>query len=148
MITIAIDTREQRPWSFDRGRVNVVYRALDAGDYALDGDTGFSIERKSLDDFCGTISSGWSRFRREIDRMAHYPARVIIVEADFAETCFWQGKPPQHNHPRVTPQFVMMRIAELTMIGVSILWAGDRDLAAALCLAILERRESERKNHT
>ena len=51
---IIIDTREQTPWSFPP-EIPVEIGTLKTGDYALAGDDAFAIERKSKDDFLGTI---------------------------------------------------------------------------------------------
>lgn len=152
---IIIDSREQAPWAWDPGAATTEIRALAAGDYALASDceavkgrvslaVRFAIERKSLDDFLGTISAGWDRFGRELVRMEAFPARVVIVESDFARCCF-SGEdgnvtPPPHNHPALTPMFVGRRISELTMMGVSVLFAGDSQLAAGLAYRIFRRR--------
>lgn len=153
---IVIDTREQAPWTWNPGDVTTEVRALAAGDYALAEDceqvrgratlaVRFAIERKSLDDFLGTISVGWDRFLRELDRMTAFPARVIIVEGNFSECCFSQGadgiQSPPHNHPALTPAFVARRISELTMMGVTVLLAGDAELAAGLAFRIFRRRQ-------
>jgi hypothetical protein len=73
-----------------------------------------------------------------------FPARVVIVEADFLQCCFSQGEkgivPPPHNHPGVMPAFVARRVAELTMAGVSVLFAGSAELAAGLAYRIFKRR--------
>ena len=104
----------------------------------------FAVERKELNDFLGTMSSGWERFQRELIRMESFPARIVIVEGDFEECCF-SGygdnlTPPQHNHQNLTPQFVARRIAELALQGVSVIFAGDAQLAAALAYRIFVRR--------
>lgn len=113
---------------------------LDAGDYALDGDTRLSIERKSLDDFLGTISSGWERFERELERMANqrHVARCIVVEGSIADIA--NGK---HNHSRLTLGFVMKRIGRLTLEGVSILFAEDHNIAAITAYGILRERNKD-----
>ena len=113
-LNIIIDSREQRPWSWAKNDAATSVRSLVAGDYALASDceevkgkqmlaVRFAIERKSLDDFLGTISTGWDRFQRELIRMESFPARVVIVEGDFSACCFAQGEgcviPPPHNHP-------------------------------------------------
>jgi ERCC4-type nuclease len=154
-LRIVIDSREQAPWAWDPSDAVTEVRALMAGDYALAGDcervkgrdalaVRFAIERKSLDDFLGTISAGWDRFQRELVRMEAFPARVVIVEGDFSACCFAQGEgcviPPPHNHPALRPAFVARRIAELTMQGVSVLMAGDAQLAAGLAYRVLRRR--------
>jgi ERCC4-type nuclease len=143
---IIIDTREQTPWSFP-ATVETARGTLQAGDYALAGDT-WAIERKSLDDFLGTVSTGWERFQRELDRMPWEAAKVVIVEGEFGQCCFRSGVAgeivgPSHNHPMLSPSFVASRVAELTMAGVSVLFAGDPGQAAALAYHLLRRRELE-----
>ena len=148
-LNITIDTREQTPWHFPEWVARTTVGTVKTGDYCLDGDVGFAIERKSLDDFCGTISSGWERFLREIDRMDGWPAKVIMVEADFESLLFREtvvdGETvllcPEHKHFMVNPGFVMKRIGELTMMGVSVLFAGDADMASALAVAIFRQRQ-------
>ena len=153
---IVIDTREQSPWSWAPSDATTEIRGLAAGDYALASDcesvrgravlaVRFAIERKSLEDFLGTISAGWDRFLRQMDRMDAFPARVVIVEGDFASCCFSGGEgeqvtPPPHNHPALHPAFVARRIAELTMMGVSVLFAGDSQMAAGLAYRVFRRR--------
>jgi hypothetical protein len=154
-LRIVIDTREQSPWAWDPSDAVTEVRALVAGDYALASDcepvrgreslaVRFAVERKSLDDFLGTISAGWDRFQRELDRMSAFPARVVIVEGNFSECCFSGGEgcviPPPHNHPALRPCFVGRRIAELTMMGVSVLFAGNADLASGLAYRVFRRR--------
>jgi len=136
-MTIVIDTREQRPWHFPPEMAKTVRRTIDAGDYALLGDEqNFAIERKSMDDFTGTISSGWKRFRRELDRMkmAQFPARVIIVECDMDDII-------KHRYNgKITPRFVMKRIAELALDNVSVLLGGNHLQCTGMAFAILIER--------
>jgi len=154
-LRIVIDSREQSPWAWDPSDAVTEVRALVAGDYAIAQDcevvrgrealaVRFAIERKSLDDFLGTISAGFGRFQRELARMEAFPARVVVVEGDFSDCCFSEDAgvlvPPPHNHPQLRPSFVARRIAELTMMGVSVLFAGDAQLAAGLALRIFKRR--------
>ncbi len=155
LLQIVIDNREQAPWGFPGHLAKVSWGTLNAGDYALAGDKRFAIERKSLDDFLGTISTGWDRFCREIDRMdaADFPAKVVIVEGNFEACCFRQDAatgggllPPDHRHFNLTPQFVTRRIAELTMRGVSVLFAGNASYAAAVALKILLVRHEDLEN--
>jgi len=157
-LRIVIDTREQAPWAWDESQASTRVSALVAGDYALEADcepqkgkkslaVRFAIERKSLDDFLGTIAQGWDRFQRELIRMESFPARVIIVEGDFESVCFkyhdGEVEAPQHNHPRLTPLFIARRVAELTMMNVSVLFAGDASLASCLAYRIFKRREEK-----
>lgn len=142
---IVIDTREQTPWGFPP-EVAVEIGTLKTGDYALKGDSAFAIERKSKDDFLGTISTGWGRFCRELNRMdaAGFPAKPILVECDFSAFCFSERNgeiiPPDHEHYMLTPQFVMKRIGQLTARGAAVVFAGNPQFASALALAILRER--------
>jgi len=144
MLNIVIDTREQRPWSFPSDRVQTQRDTLHTGDYAIVGDGCFAIERKSLDDFLGTISSGWERFLREIGRMESpgcEPLR-LIVEASVLDFCFTidaEGNPipPSHNHPMLSPAFVLKRIGQLSGMNVTPLFAVNRELAATVALEML-----------
>jgi len=157
-LRIVIDTREQTPWSWEPSDAVTEIHGLSAGDYALWQDcesvkgrdsyaVRFAIERKSLDDFLGTISSGWERFQRELERMQTFPARVVIVEGDFESCCFKEladmVMPPEHNHVMLRPAFVARRVAELTLEGVSVLFCGDSQLAAGMAYRVLRRRFEE-----
>jgi len=148
-MVIVIDTREQRPWGFPP-HIKVEIGTLRTGDYALKGDeTNFAVERKSGDDFVGTISLGWHRFCKELNRMddANFAAKVVVVETDFETFCYRlrQGAliPPDHEHTRCTPQFVMKRLAQLTMRNVSVIFAGSADYGAAIALRIFYEREEQ-----
>jgi len=150
-LRIVIDTREQTPWAFDPSVVEPEIGTLKTGDYALAGDLHFGIERKSLDDFLGTISSGWNRFTHELGRMdqAAWMVKPIIVEADFQSVFFAtdaQGNlvSPQHRHPKLTPQFIRMRIAELVMnYEANVHFAGDPFLAAGLAVELFKQRQKQ-----
>ena len=149
-LKITIDTREQRPWSFPEHSTVATRGTIKVGDYSLTGDEDlFSVERKSLDDFVGSISTTWDQFRVRFVKMkeANWPAMVCIVESDFIDTCFKDVsdkiEPPPHNHPRITPQFIRARIAELSYYGAGILFAGTPDLASALCWRVLYERQCD-----
>jgi ERCC4-type nuclease len=125
------------------------------GDYAIDGDDRFAIERKSLDDFVGTVFSGWERFVREIGRMegAGFVARVVIIEADYDMLMMTQGAggeiiAPCHHHPMITPQAVAGRIADLTMMGVSCLFCRDAGHAALQAYHLFCRRAAQIANES
>lgn len=154
-LSIVIDTREQTPWSFDPSKVDAQIGTLKTGDYALAGDLYFGIERKSLGDFVGTIGKGWERFERELDRMdaACWKVKVIIVESDYQSCCFATSDsgdlvPPQHKSFMLTPQFIMMRIAQLTMRGVAVIFAGNAHYAAGLATSIFRQRQNQIINQT
>lgn len=140
MLSIIIDTREQTPWSFPEHLATVQRGTLQAGDYALDGDDGFAIERKSLNDFIGTISTGWGRFQRELERMEvlKYPAKVVIVEAGIMEII--NG---EYNHCKINPPFIFKRAAQLVMNGICVLFADNPITAAGMAFNILKERDGQ-----
>lgn len=133
-LSIIVDTREQRPWNFPEELATVRRGTLNYGDYALDGDH-FCIERKNLDDFVGTISSGWERFVAELNRMPLAPARVVIVEGSLLDIM-------QHKYRAgVVPSFVTKRIAELALSGITVLLCDNDLFAAGMAYSILKRRQ-------
>lgn len=140
VLHIAIDTREQAPWHFPPEMAVVSRRTVKTGDYALvlDGDVvdaGFAVERKSLDDFVGTVSSGAARFAREIERMAGWPCKVIVVEGTDAQIVRHE-----YNHPKPTPAFVTGQIVQLAWRGVHTYFAADASRAAQICWRFLLER--------
>jgi hypothetical protein len=74
---IAIDTREQKPLRFD----DSIVMKLDIGDYTACGEN-FSntfIDRKAISDFIGTVTNGFNRFCKELDRAVKMNAYVFIM---------------------------------------------------------------------
>ena len=80
------DTREQKPLHFEN--INTKEVKLDFGDYTL-GGKGFSyvfVDRKSESDFKGTMSQGFERFCRELERAREFKSYLfIVVESDFKQ---------------------------------------------------------------
>lgn len=76
-IPIYIDTREQKPLKFP------VHKSLklDFGDYTMGGDnyTYTFVDRKSEGDFKGTMTVGFKRFRKELERAKQFNAYLYIV---------------------------------------------------------------------
>ena len=82
LATIIIDTREQEPYSFDPRQAAAVRRTLPAGDYSVEGlEERVAVERKTLDDFVSTVIHNRARFRKELRKLAGYPAACVVVEA-------------------------------------------------------------------
>ena len=81
---ILIDTREQKPLHF----INSKLLKLDVGDYAVGGklyDYTF-VDRKSYQDFCSTVTNGYNRFLKELDRCRSTGCYLFVV----IETAFDQ----------------------------------------------------------
>lgn len=86
MFKIIIDTREQHPFSFEGYPVEIIPGTLNAGDYSIPGFTDrVAVERKSLADLIGCLSSGRERFIRELERLRGYESAAVVVESGFYE---------------------------------------------------------------
>lgn len=83
-LTIVCDTREQNPFTFFDKECDVVQGALDSGDYSILGfENKIAIERKSLGDLIGCLTSGRERFCRELDRLRGYETCAIVIESSW-----------------------------------------------------------------
>lgn len=153
MINIIIDTREQTPFHFEPHLVNVRRATLKIGDYAIDGDDGFAVERKSFDDFLGTISSGWERFAKEVARARAKGFVLPIVVEGWLDDCLYYDsgteiEPPisRLNHPNLTPGFILARVGELWQMGACVIPMGGVVQATALTYNLLNYRAKELSN--
>lgn len=81
-IVITTDTREQLFLDFTKFRgVSSVRGTLKTGDYSIQGyEDQITFERKSVQDLVGTLTSGHSRFLREMERMRSFKAKYILIE--------------------------------------------------------------------
>lgn len=81
-LRIVRDSREQQPFAFDGFPVNVEIGTLASGDYSLSGfENRIAIERKSLPDLVGCLSTDRKRFEAELARLRGYDAAAVIVES-------------------------------------------------------------------
>lgn len=134
-MTIICDTREQRPWHFPEEYATMRRGTLKYGDYALDGDS-WAIERKSMSDFVGTVSAQWDRFCRELEKMPPLPQRTIIVEGSMIDII-------EGNYNGASrPKYIMHRIAQLTLMGVSVLFCESETLSAVMAYRLFRRRHA------
>ena len=78
---IIIDTREQKPLEFT---VPTIRECLPCGDYRAkfsDGSLSEVVfERKSINDLFSTLSSGYPRFKREIELSHELRISIIIID--------------------------------------------------------------------
>ena len=131
---IIADTREQAPWTFEGQGIEVVRAKLDAGDYSVEGlEKRVAIERKSLDDWTGTVMRSRQRFYRELDLLRAYEFRCVIIEAGVREILRGSYK------SQASPQSVLGFIAEIT-VGqhVPVYLGGSRAEAQVLAAAFLK----------
>lgn len=81
---IIIDTREQNRLKFKHKSITeVLIQGLNTGDYAAVFSDNFKppmvFERKNISDLYGTLSKGYDRFKREIERAKEQNLQLIII---------------------------------------------------------------------
>lgn len=128
-ITIAIDTREQAPYSIEFGEMgfNVASVSLDTGDYSVlvPGMLDIvALERKSLSDFVSCCTSERERFSKELQRLRAFRHAVVLIEATHEE--IFSGL----YRSKANPRALVASIARWQSEGVFIYPAGNRDSAA------------------
>lgn len=131
---VVCDTREQAPWTFDGQRgITLSRAALPTGDYSLVGlESRVTIERKSIDDFTGTVLRDRARFYRELERMRSFDVRCVIVETSVREIM------AGNYVSQVAPSVVLGFVAEITVAqSVPVYLAGTRAEAQILAGQLL-----------
>ncbi len=122
-VLAVIDTREQLPLALP---LRTITDTLPTGDYSVSGfEDLICVERKSLPDLIGCMTSGRSRFERELQRMKAYEARCVVVEAS------WQQLRNGEYRSRITPEAATHSVVSwLSRFGVPFLFVDDRTAAA------------------
>lgn len=133
---LIIDTREQLPLDFSRwDDVQVEVAGLPLGDYALHGlETRAAIERKSIADLVGSLSSGRDRFETELMRARGYDLFCIVVEGSMQDVA-------EHKYrSQMPPESVLQSLfAFQARYRVPTLWAGSREGAAYVAHSLLQK---------
>lgn len=113
-ISIYVDTREQKPYKLN---LPIDVTTLKYGDYTLSDSKicgNLHIERKSIVDFIGTLSGGYERFKREIERAKEADANLVVLTEDTLDHCLaFKNLPYVSKKIRVTPEFVFHNVREL-----------------------------------
>ncbi|HOR65811.1 MAG TPA: ERCC4 domain-containing protein [Candidatus Sumerlaeota bacterium] len=145
-LTIVIDSREQTPWAFSAD-VRTVVSGLPAGDYSLAGfEDEIAIERKSFDDFLGSITRGRTRFEAELRKLRPYRFKAIFVE-----DAGWDDVLFQRYRAQVHPNAVFGTISALQVkYGLPVIFLPTPEIAAQMAERMLTlfakyvRRDFER----
>jgi len=78
---ILIDTREQDPWTFARWPCRRRSVGLVTGDYSVGGmNATLRVERKSVFDLFGSMTSSRARFLKQLERLGRFPSAFLVVE--------------------------------------------------------------------
>lgn len=131
---VIVDTREQTPWTFEEQGVELVRAKLESGDYSVEGlESRVAIERKSLDDWTGTVMRSRTRFYAELERLRAFEFRCVIVEAGVREIMAHRYK------SRAAPASVLGFVAEISVVqSVPVYLGGTRAESQVLAGALLK----------
>jgi DNA excision repair protein ERCC-4 len=141
-VTIVIDTREQEPYGFNPQLVTQVRRALPAGDYSVAGlEQTVAVERKTLDDFVGTVIRSRGRFHRELRRLASYTRACVVVEADAADVFAGRYRGDAHPH-----SVLGSALAIAVDFGIPVFFCSNRQIACRFVEGYL-LRAAQRRAH-
>lgn len=139
-LCILCDTREQNELQFDK-KIKVVKSALNFGDYSTSSAhfNNLFIERKSLNDAVNTLSKGYDRFRRELDRSREFEARAVILCEENFNNIFSIGYTPHTKKIKATPDFILHRMREIMndYSNTQFLFVDGRKEAAEILVKLL-----------
>jgi len=131
---ILCDTREQQPLSFPTLIRN--YEALKFGDYRLNDDDfthHCCIERKALNDFYTTITSGYARFIKEVERAQEAGFYlVVLIESPFSSIYSFATNVLEPMQIYIKPEHVFHNMREMCQKypNLQFLFVHDRDEAS------------------
>jgi len=137
---IIIDTREQLPYKFETpseiGTVSV-------GDYSICGlEDCISIERKSIDDLIGCLTTGRERFEKELHKSKALDYFALVVEASLSDIV-------DHNYRSdMNPKSAIQSLLAFSVrYKLPIFFAENREYGARVTESLLCKysRELEKK---
>ena len=126
-MTILVDSREQKPFTFEHERYDVQIQpgTLTVGDYSLRGlEDKVAVERKSLPDLVQCLGRERERFERELQRGAALDAFAVVVEGSWSDLA--NGNFRSQLNPHAACQSVL---AVMARYRVTFLFAGSRAAA-------------------
>lgn len=152
---IIFDTREKLPLKFKHETLS---EKLDYGDYALASNRKIVVERKSLSDMVGTLSSrkisnksgddsAFLRFDRELQRATEDNGYVIMVVETTLTTALSFNYQLRMGYTKVSPSHIFKNLRDLLVkypLNFQILFTKGRIDAAEKVVKIFEMSEDVR----
>jgi len=131
--TIAIDSREKKPYTFKGYNSKIV--TLKTGDYSIIGmENILSIERKSKQDAYQSLGQGRARFRKELIRLSELKYAAIVIESTMKD---FMVKP---QYTRMNPKSVVNSILAWSVrYNVCVFFADDRIYGEAIVRQLLDK---------
>ena len=104
------DTREQKGLDFDLQTRN---KCMDVGDYRL-ANCDIRVERKSIPDIWGSLSGGYDRFKREIDRAVEQDLYLIVlIESPLSELYQFPFRRQVYGKIKMSPEMPLHNMREI-----------------------------------
>ena len=125
--TLLIDSREQTPLSFTNFTHEV--STLPTGDYSVKGlEDTITVERKSVSDLIGSLTSGRERFQREVQRMLAHRSRTLLIVGNGTDprTTITDGD----YRSQARPQSILASLASIEAKGVAVKYSPSPEDAA------------------
>lgn len=135
---IICDNREQSPYRFDSipyDGATVESGTLQTADYSLKGlEDKIGIERKSLDDLAGTLTSGRERFQRECERGKGLEYFGLVIEASMEDV-------RRHKYrSKMKPQALLQSLFAFSIrYGLHVFWCGSREGGEYTTYSLLQK---------
>jgi ERCC4-type nuclease len=98
---VTIDSREQLPLFLKKPLKDLIIKrtTLPVGDYSVDGFAeSCAVERKSLPDLYHSLGQDRARFKRELEKLATYEFKALVIEGSELDLFRWQDF--SRMHPR------------------------------------------------
>lgn len=140
-LEIFIDSREQQRLDFS---VPVKDMKLSVGDYGC-GPNFFSdvfVERKSIQDLAGTLSAGFERFEREVQRADMLGSYLVVVaEGSFSDVLSYSPSNSFAKKMTGSHIFYQMRQIMNKFTNIQFVFAGNRKRAADMIEKIFRLKD-------
>lgn len=141
LLRIAVDSREQAPFTFSGFPCTVEVGTLATADYSLHGFTDrVGIERKSLGDLVACLSTDRERFTRELSRLRGFNAAVVVVESPASD--LRAGNYRSQLNPEAAWQSCL---AFMQRFRVPFIWCQDRADAERVTFDLLRHFATDRR---
>ena len=152
--TIITDSREQKPL---RLKSKTIVAKVDEADYALSPpyDKGIYVDRKSLGDFCGTMSgrkiarvksedSNLARFDRELARATDKNHYIVMLVEENINNALGFDYLPHMKHVKASPNYIWRGLRDLLNkypLNFQVIFANGRVDAASKLIKLFELGE-------
>lgn len=140
--TIIIDTREQKPWTFEHH--STANHKLDTGDYSISGlENIVAIERKrNVAEIANNITE--SRFEDVVNRLSKIKHAFVLLEFNLDDVIRYPigSTIPKKlwSKIRITPNFIIKHLLDLELEhNIRVIFCGNSSNAEKIALAILRR---------